>query len=174
MRSFLKFGLWRPQSWFKGHPQKVKQTDGINRNKCECARWERCDRKVSDWFRIHEQAGRASGRTLLGMAFAKGIRSSQIKATKWPLFASMSEIPIYYSTYFQSVMKAKLSQQSFWLGMATNSIFFWFLFVKKIINLRGKSMTLNRGISFSFVPPSNSPHLRLGPLKGFLSWHGAL
>ena len=62
-------------------------------------------------------------------------------------------------------------------GVATNSIFFWFLFVKKsLICLEGKSMTTRWGkyCSLSFLPATPSSPSRLGPLKGFLSWHGAL
>ena len=60
-------------------------------------------------------------------------------------------------------------------GVATNSIFFWFLFVKKsLICLEGKSMTPRRGNTIPFRSSQQLPRLRLRPLKGFLSWHGAL
>ena len=60
----------------------------------------------------------------------------------------------------------------FWIipGLATNSILFCFLFVKKsLICLEGKSMTPRRGNTFLFRSSQQLPRLRLGPLKGFLS-----
>ena len=55
-------------------------------------------------------------------------------------------------------------------GLATNSIIFCFLFVKKsLICLEGKSMTPHRGNTVLFRSSQQLPRLRLGPLKGFLS-----
>ena len=51
-------------------------------------------------------------------------------------------------------------------GLATNSIFLCFLFVK---GLEGKSMTPHRGNTILFRSSQQLPHLRLRPLKGFLS-----
>ena len=56
-------------------------------------------------------------------------------------------------------------------GLATNSIFFSFLFVKKsLICLEGKSMTPHRGGTlFSSVPPSNSLVSVSDPRRAFSS-----
>ena len=55
-------------------------------------------------------------------------------------------------------------------GLATNSIFFCFLFVKKsLICLESKSMTSCWGNAILLHSSQQLPCLRLGPLKGFLS-----
>ena len=55
-------------------------------------------------------------------------------------------------------------------GLATNSIFFCFLFGKKsLICLKGKSMTPHRENTILFRSSQQLPRLRLGPSKGFLS-----
>ena len=55
-------------------------------------------------------------------------------------------------------------------GLATNSVFFCFLIVKKsFICLEDKSMTPCRGITVLFRSSQQLPRLRLGPLKDFLS-----
>ena len=55
-------------------------------------------------------------------------------------------------------------------GLATNSIFFCFLFCEKsLICLEGKSMTLHRGNTILLRSSQQLPRLRLGPSKGFLS-----
>ena len=55
-------------------------------------------------------------------------------------------------------------------GLATNSIFFCFLFYENsLICLEGKSMTPHRGNTFLFRSSQQLPRLRLGPSKGFLS-----
>ena len=55
-------------------------------------------------------------------------------------------------------------------GLATNSIFFCFLFVENsLICLEGKSMTPRRGNTILFRSSQQLPRLRLGPSKGFLS-----
>ena len=55
-------------------------------------------------------------------------------------------------------------------GLATNSIFFCFLFVKKsLICLEGKSMTPHWGNAILFRSSQQLPRLRLGPSRGFLS-----
>ena len=59
-------------------------------------------------------------------------------------------------------------------GLATNSMFFCFHFVKKSIGLKGKSMTPLWGKTFLFRSSQQLPCLRLTPLKGFLSLHSAL
>ena len=57
-------------------------------------------------------------------------------------------------------------------GLLTNSIFFCFsLFVK---SHRFASMTPHRGNSILCSSSQQLPCLRLGTLKGFLSWHSAL
>ena len=64
-------------------------------------------------------------------------------------------------------------QSSSIAGLATNSIFFQFPFGKKsLICLESKSITPHRGSTFLFRSYQQLPHHRLGPLKGFLSWHG--
>ena len=50
-------------------------------------------------------------------------------------------------------------------GLATNSIFFCFLFVKNL-------WCLVRKILFFSFSAQQLPHLHLGPFKEFLSWHG--
>ena len=53
--------------------------------------------------------------------------------------------------------------------------FFLFPFYKKIfLCLEGKSMTPCRGNTYLSYSFHQLPCLRLGPLKGFLSWHDAL
>ena len=53
---------------------------------------------------------------------------------------------------------------------STNSIFFCFLFVKKLLTcLEGKLMTPHRGQTILCSSSQQLPRLRLGPLKGFLS-----
>ena len=55
-------------------------------------------------------------------------------------------------------------------GLATNSSFFCFLFVKKsLICLKSKSMTPHWGNTFLFHSSQQLPCLHLGPLNGFLS-----
>ena len=55
-------------------------------------------------------------------------------------------------------------------GLATNSIFFCFHFVKKsLICLDGKSLTPQRGNTILFRSSQQLPRVRLGPLRGFLS-----
>ena len=58
-------------------------------------------------------------------------------------------------------------------GLVTN-FFSCFLLVKKsLICLEGRSMTSCRGDTILFCSSQQLPRLRLGPLKGFLSGHGA-
>ena len=53
--------------------------------------------------------------------------------------------------------------------------FFLFPFCKKsLICPEGKSMTPRRRNTILFRSSQQLPRLRLGPSKGFLSWHGAL
>ena len=60
-------------------------------------------------------------------------------------------------------------------GLDTNSNLFLIpLCEKSLICLEGKSMTPHQGNSILFRSSQQLPHLRLGPSKGFLSWHGAL
>ena len=55
-------------------------------------------------------------------------------------------------------------------SLATSSIFFCFLFVKKsLICLELKSMTPHRGNTILFCSSQQLPRLCLGPSKGFLS-----
>ena len=56
----------------------------------------------------------------------------------------------------------------------TNSIFSVSFCKKSLICLEGKSMTPCRGTTILFRSSQQLPRLRLGHLKGFLSWHGAL
>ena len=64
----------------------------------------------------------------------------------------------------------KMQRKPYLAGLATNSIFFCFLFVKKsLICLEGKSMTPHRGNTILFRSSQELPRIRLGPLKGFLS-----
>ena len=55
-------------------------------------------------------------------------------------------------------------------GLATNSIFFCFLFCENsLICLEGKSMTPHQENNFLFRSSQQLPRLCLGPSKGFLS-----
>ena len=54
-------------------------------------------------------------------------------------------------------------------GLATNSIFFCFLFVKKPLICISISTTPHRGNTIFFRSSQQLPRLRLGPLKDFLS-----
>ena len=58
-------------------------------------------------------------------------------------------------------------------GLATNSIFSVSL-LWKIIDLPGGQTIKNYIKTILFRSSQQLPRLRLGPLKGFLSWHGAL
>ena len=58
-------------------------------------------------------------------------------------------------------------------GLATNSIFLQWFCKKSLICLEGKSFSSNHSLIL-FRSPQQLPRLRLGPLKGFLSWHSAL
>ena len=55
-----------------------------------------------------------------------------------------------------------------------NFFLFPFFANKSLSCLEGKSMTPCQGNTFLFCFSHQLPRLRLGPMKGFLSWHGAL
>ena len=59
-------------------------------------------------------------------------------------------------------------------GLATNSFSIFPFSDKSLICLEVKSMTPHWGNTFLFHSSQQLPRLRLGPSKGFLSWHGAL
>ena len=65
----------------------------------------------------------------------------------------------------------KLPTSSLESGLTTNSIFFCSLFVKYHWFAWNDPLPEKH---YSLLFPQQLPHLRLGPLKGFLSWHGAL
>ena len=74
-----------------------------------------------------------------------------------------------------SLLRVVAQPRRFGPGLATNSIFFCFLFCKKsLICLEGKSMTPHRGNNILLCSSQQLPRLCLVPLKDFLSWRGAL
>ena len=60
-------------------------------------------------------------------------------------------------------------------GLATNSIFYLSTLVKTHwFAWRANQWPPRQGFTFLFCSSQQLPRLRLGPLKGFLSWHGTL
>ena len=86
---------------------------------------------------------------------------------------------IVVATFSPSTLPGRANfNKNSWPDPRSGHWFNFFLFPfwkeKSLIFLEGKSMTPHQGNTILFRSSQQLPRLRLGPSKGFLSWHGAL